>query len=202
MPFPVGRRKTSSECDGSHASCSHHVPHHEAKTASSAQILQPSMSRLPYLSNHLMGLFTQCHLLLALNLTSSIKPNTRASPPLLTCFAIHHALTASYPAHTQGQPSRLRTLGDYPMSTYIATGSSSAASHRWVCQMPCLHCLTNSLASSLRCSSTYPWASSAKHKMKQASPLQNVLAHSAVQKQSATAYSRNAFPTASYQLTT
>lgn len=129
-------------------SCSHHLPHHEATTASSAQILQPSMFRLRYLSNHLMGIFTQYHghLLLALSLTSSIKPNTRACPPLLTCFAIHHALTASYPAHTQGQPSRLRSLGDYTMSTYIATGSSSAASHRWVCQMPCLHRLTNSLA--------------------------------------------------------
>lgn len=151
-------------------SCSHHLPHHEATTASSAQILQPSMFRLPYLSNHLMGIFTRCHLLLALSLTSSIKPNTRACPPLLTCFAIHHALTASYPAHTQGQPSRFRKLGDYTMSCIHSHGIL-------VCRLaqmglpnavsPPPHQLTRLLPR--RCS-TYPWANSAKHKMKQASP--------------------------------
>ena len=161
-----------SKCDSSHVSRSHHLPHHEATTASPAQILQPSMFRLPYLSNHLMGIFTQYHghLLLALSLTSSNKPNTRACPPLLTCFAIHHALTASYPAHTQGQPSRLRSLGDYTMSCIHSHGIL-------VCRLaqmglpnavsPPPHQLTRLLPR--RCS-TYPWASSAKHKMKQASP--------------------------------
>ena len=166
-----GKRKTSSKSDSRHVSCLHSLtvnfttkqlqPHQYSQHISLHQMFRPP---------HNCHLTTPIHLYLSTSSTSTNSRRMQAQyprqPDVTHMFRTPTARTmhqqwraASYPALTQGQPSRLtgRLRG-----VYIATGSSSTASlksamRRW--PSPPHHSLPISLL--------HPFSISTKHNMKQ-----------------------------------